>query len=195
MQVVGIDEVGRGALAGPVVVGAVLLSDDFSVPDILGKPLRDSKQHKHRDHSVVAQFVMVQCEYGLGEASVAEIEKLGLSGALRLAADRALDSLLKPGVRVVADAGLFHGQEMLYPAERFVGGDGTIAQITLASHLAKWHRDGAMVELASEFPTYGWERNVGYGTKEHRNAILEHGKTIHHRELFLRKLLRAYPNR
>lgn len=195
MQVVGIDEVGRGSLAGPVVVGAVLCGAGDFPHMALGKPLRDSKHHGKQDHAAVAAFVAENLAYGLGEASVGEIAELGLSAALQLAADRALQPLLTSGVTVVADAGLFHGQERQYPTQRFVKGDDTILQITLASHVAKYHRDGLMQQLAGEFPMYGWERNVGYGTKEHRNAILEHGKTVHHRDLFLRKLLRAYPNR
>jgi ribonuclease HII len=191
MPTVGIDEVGRGALAGPVVVGAVLLPKGFEVPNLLGKPLRDSKQHSRLQHEKVATFVRENLSWGMGEVSVVELHEIGLSASLKLAADRALASLLTPGVRVMADAGLFHSREGEFQTERFIKGDDTYPAITLASHLAKHYRDTLMGKLAQQYPGYGWESNVGYGTNAHRKAILELGTTVHHRELFLRKLLSA----
>ncbi|CAN5200926.1 ribonuclease HII [soil metagenome] len=191
MPTIGIDEVGRGALAGPVVVGAVLLPDGFEVPDVLGRPLRDSKQHSRAHHAKVSDFVTTNLTWGIGEVSVAELHEIGLSAALKLAADRALSPLLSPGAVVQADAGLFHTREAEFRTQRFIKGDDTYLPITLASHLAKYYRDSLMVELARQHEGYAWETNVGYGTKAHRKAILELGNTIHHRELFLRKLLGA----
>lgn len=188
MLTIGIDEVGRGALAGPVVVGAVLVPDSFVMPLLLPRPLRDSKQHTRADHATVAAFVKANLRYGVGEASVWELHEMGLSEALRLAADRSLEQLLEPGTKVLADAGLFHNREADFRTERFMKGDDTYLPITLASHLAKHYRDALMRTLAAQYPGYGWERNVGYGTKEHQKAILELGKTALHRELFLRKL-------
>jgi ribonuclease HII len=191
---IGIDEVGRGALAGPVVVGAVRIDPDFVLPRILGaRELRDSKQHNRADHQLVAKYVQESLRWGIGEASVDEINELGLSVALCLAADRALSGLLEGAQKVVADAGLFHGRETEVPTMRVIRGDETELAITLASHLAKHYRDSHMLQLAKDYPLYTWETNVGYGTKSHRIAILEHGKTIHHREVFLRKLMGDYP--
>ncbi len=191
MLTIGIDEVGRGALAGPVVVGAVLVPDGFVLPPLLKKPLRDSKQHTRSDHRKVAEYVKASLRYGIGEASVSELYEMGLSVSLKLAADRALAGLLEPGVEILADAGLFHSSEADFPTQRFMKGDDTYLPITLASHLAKHHRDLLMAVLATIHQGYGWDRNVGYGTKEHRKAILELGKTSEHRETFLRKLFQA----
>ena len=189
-MVIGIDEVGRGALAGPAVVGAVANIDlEALIPELLAaanlRQLRDSKKLSLRQREAAFAFLEPRLAWGVGEASPAEIDGLGLTAALRLAAGRALAQLPKPE-RIIADAGLRHPLEADIPTEWFVKGDENHLPITLASIMAKVWRDRRMVELAATYPGYGFERHVGYGTAAHRAALVSLGPADIHRRSFIR---------
>ncbi|MEI6477728.1 MAG: ribonuclease HII [bacterium] len=195
--VVGMDEVGRGALAGPVLVACVYFNakTQAELPLILEvaglKKLRDSKQLTAKQRERVYQAAFCNIQWSNGWALPSEIDELGLSAAVKLAADRALDMLKRlggePGL-VRADAGLFHSLEDTIPTERHIKGDERFPEIGLASILAKVTRDKMMRELDETFPGYGFVRNVGYGTPEHLAALRKLGSSPEHRKLFLRKL-------
>jgi ribonuclease HII len=198
MYTAGIDEVGRGALAGPAAVGAVCLAGadpEALVRDLLAQArlsrLADSKKLTRRQRERAYAYLEGRILWAVGRAEAAEIDQLGISPALRLAAGRALDGLRGRGAAisgVEADASLFHPYEEELPTNRTVKGDETILEITFASIMAKVWRDRLMAELATAFPGYGWERNAGYGTPEHLAAIRLAGKSFPHRESFLFKV-------
>jgi len=198
MYTVGIDEVGRGAVAGPVVVGAVCLGGmdaQVLVAELLREArlrrLADSKQMTRLQRERAFAFLEERIPWAVGSAEALEIDAMGISPALRLAAGRALDGIRAKGLmlaRVEADASLFHPYEKELPTNRTVKGDETILEITLASIMAKVWRDRLMAGLALEHPGYGWERNAGYGTGQHQRAIQLSGLTRQHRKLFVRKL-------
>jgi ribonuclease HII len=193
MQIVGIDEVGRGALAGPVVVGAVVLSSEEKIWDglkeVLGRKPADSKQLTLKQRERGSVWLQNHISWALGQAEPSEIEELGIVGATKLAATRALEQLVGQFTHVHADASLFHSYEDQYPTERFVKGDETKLSILCASVVAKVARDSAMRELAQHHQVYGWEKNVGYGTPLHLAALREHGMSEHHRPLFCRNVV------
>ncbi len=174
---VGIDEVGRGALAGFVVVGAVVLSGQPLPPGLV---LRDSKRATKRMREAVASYVQRELPHVVGIASPAEIDALGIVSATNRAAERALEQL---GVdeAVLADAGL---APRGYSVQARIRADSTIPAVMLAANLAKVWRDTHMAALSLQHPGYGWEHNVGYGTKQHREAIRIHGLTDEHRRTF-----------
>lgn len=191
---IGIDEVGRGALAGPVVVGAVLIEGEVPLDILAGffpKGMRDSKRTQAPQREVVAQWVRETFSHGVGVVSAGVVDSQGLSAALRQAAGLAITQAQKGSkgeILVQADAGLFHPFEETLPTIRTVKGDETILSILLASHVAKVYRDNLMYKLAETHPGYGWENNVGYGTQFHREAIKRQGSTLYHRQSFLKGL-------
>lgn len=189
----GIDEVGRGALAGPVVVGAILLPPNpgqvmADLREVLRRVPADSKKLTRLQRERAAAWLGENFTTGCGFATAAEINNQGLSVALKLAAGRALAALSANPQRVFADAGLFHPYEETMPTERFIKGDERIPAILCASIIAKVARDRHMIGLASYHPCYDWEQNKGYGTATHCRAIREHGASNEHRQLFIRNL-------
>jgi len=216
--VVGVDEAGRGCLAGPVFAAAVFLPARF-----FDAPLRrlkapridDSKQLSADERGVAEAFVRGRAADGhllfaIGEADVGEIETHNILGATVLAMARALESLnlaLPKGIPSPADpkrpappphpAVLIDGpplKRLEYTHDGLVNGDRSSLSIALASILAKTGRDRWMEEADLRHPGYGWSRNRGYGTAEHRARILESGPTPLHRKLFLRKIAGAWRN-
>ncbi len=191
---IGIDEVGRGALAGPVVVGAVAVPIDGTCPEleiIFPRGLRDSKQATVIQRIAVNKLVRERYPFGIGEVAATSLDEQGLSQALKEAAGQAIAvaaAHIQGGIIVHADAGLFHPFEDRYPTVRSVKADETILPVLLASHLAKVYRDKLMQQLALEHTGYGWEKNVGYGTVVHREAIRRQGITPYHRQSFLKGL-------
>jgi len=204
--VIGMDEVGRGALAGPVGVGAVrvdtaVLSDGAEadacrIPD----GLRDSKEVPVSRRSALARTVGAwRPEHAVAYASAQEIDAVGITLALCLAGRRALRALLRFGPAdlvlldgnhdwlssaLTLDAALTFGDAVDVDIPRvrtIVKGDGTVATIAAASVLAKVDRDARMRALHREVPSYGWESNAGYGSPAHREAIASLGVTRHHR--------------
>lgn len=177
--VAGLDEVGRGPLAGPVVAAAVVLPQNATI--IAG--LRDSKQMTARQRDRVAGVIRdTASAWAVGAASAREIDRLNILGATALAMRRALSLLSQAPDHVLVDGKPF--PELRCEHEAIIKGDATCLSIAAASVLAKQARDRLMVLLASRFPAFGWEQNMGYGTAEHLAAIEANGLTPHHRRSF-----------
>ncbi|ABC24004.1 ribonuclease HII [Rhodospirillum rubrum F11] len=182
-RVAGVDEVGRGPLAGPVVAAAVVIDAGRADPALLAR-LDDSKKLSAalRQRLATALLADPGVEVGLGEASVAEIDRINILQATFLAMGRALAKLAPP-----VDLALVDGNRLPplpCPGQAVVRGDGLSLSIAAASIVAKVHRDAAMATLAQALPGYGWERNAGYGTAEHLAALDRLGATPHHRASF-----------
>jgi ribonuclease HII len=192
--VVGIDEVGRGALAGPLVVGAVVVTD-LSLPP---EALNDSKLLTPGvREELVEPLERWAADWSLGSVSAGEIDAWGLRLALAVAATRALDGLrVRPNVALIDGSfnllrapidvafGVDHPPKLRYrslPTTTIVKGDRCCASIAAASVLAKVHRDRVMVELGRDFTDYGWSSNKGYGARQHMEALRRLGQTDHHR--------------
>jgi ribonuclease HII len=178
--VAGVDEVGRGPLAGPVVAAAVIL-DPLNLPTELAG-LDDSKRLSPEARTGYAAILRRVALVGIGAASVVEIDRLNILQATLLAMQRAVAAL-----RVAPDAVLVDGNRapaLACTVETLVGGDALSLSIAAASVVAKVLRDRAMCDLARRYSCYGWERNAGYPTAEHRAALLRHGVTPHHRRSF-----------
>nr|WP_316627456.1 ribonuclease HII [uncultured Brevundimonas sp.] len=186
--VCGVDEAGRGPLAGPVAAGAALL-DPAALPDDLRAGVDDSKKLGAAKREALfarlrqAPGVMVT----LGVASVEEIDSLNILRATHLAMARAVKALSRR-IGAPPAVALIDGNQapkiFPCPTRCVVGGDGSSLSIAAASIVAKVSRDRMMTALANEHPGYGWERNKGYGSKEHREAIRRLGPTPHHRKSF-----------
>ena len=179
--IAGIDEAGRGPLAGPVVAAAVVL-DPARVP----WGIDDSKKLRAAVRERIAAELGGCATIGLGQATVEEIDQLNILKATMLAMHRALDDLSLALGRVPALA-LVDGNrlpELPCRAEAVVRGDGKSFSIAAASIVAKVARDAMMADLARDHPHYGWDRNAGYGTAEHLKALTLHGPTPHHRITF-----------
>jgi ribonuclease HII len=178
--VAGIDEVGRGPLAGPVVACAVIL-DPANLPEALAG-LTDSKALSAVRRDRYAAILRGCARIGLGAASVGEIDRLNILQATFLAMRRALAAL-----PVRPDAALVDGNRAPgfgIPVETLVGGDRLSLSIAAASVIAKVARDRAMTRLALRYPAYGWDRNAGYPTADHLAALTASGITPHHRRSF-----------
>lgn len=178
----GVDEAGRGPLAGPVCAAAVILPEGLEIPG-----LNDSKKLSEKKRE---ELFPVICEkalsYSIAFATVEEIEDLNILGATMLAMNRAISGLdIKPSLALI-DGNRTKGIE--FPAESVVGGDGKCANIAAASVLAKVTRDRYMLELAEQYPDYGFEQHKGYGTKLHYEKIREFGPSPVHRPSFLKKM-------
>jgi ribonuclease HII len=177
-SVAGVDEAGRGPLAGPVVAAAVILPEGVSV-----EGADDSKQLSASvREELFTRILEVASSVGVGAASVREIDRRNILRATTVAMQRALDNLVPMPDHIVID-GLpvkWLGREH----EAIVGGDASVHSIGCASIVAKVMRDRLMGRLALRYPGYGWDRNAGYGTAEHRAAIDDLGLTPHHRLTF-----------
>lgn len=179
--VCGIDEVGRGPLAGPVVAAAVIL-DRRRLPRSLRYGLDDSKKLTAEAREEFAAALWSKARIGVGAASAAEIDRINVLQATFLAMHRAVAAL-----GIIPDRALIDGNlapKLPCPTRTVVGGDGLSLSIAAASIVAKVLRDGIMRRLATRYRGYGWETNVGYGTEEHRAAIVRLGLTPHHRLSF-----------
>ena len=180
--VCGIDEAGRGPLAGPVVAAAVIL-DRKKIPRRLRAELDDSKKLNAGEREEFALMIR-QCaiKVGVGAASVREIERINILQATFVAMRRAL---MRMGM--MPDIALIDGNQpppLPCAVKTVIGGDGLSLSIAAASVIAKTTRDRLMRSLALRYEGYGWMTNVGYGTEEHRAAILALGPTRHHRMTF-----------
>ena len=175
----GCDEAGRGCLAGPVVAAAVILPADFHHPW-----LNDSKQVGKAQREALRQIIEKEALFwGVGSCSPTEIDKINILNASILAMHRALDYLGTTPEFVAIDGNRFKPWgDTPYKTE--VKGDGRFLHIAAASILAKTHRDELMEELHQAHPQYGWDRNAGYPTVAHRQAIRDFGITPHHRKTF-----------
>jgi ribonuclease HII len=192
--VVGIDEVGRGAFAGPLVVGAVVVTSLSPPP----QELNDSKLLTPLvREALIEPLEQWAADWSLGSVSAGEIDAWGLRLALAVAATRALDGLLvRPSVALIDGSfnllraptdvafGVAHPPALSYHSmttTTIVKGDRCCASIAAASVFAKVHRDKVMIELSRDFADYGWSSNKGYGAKQHIEAIRRLGQTDHHR--------------
>ena len=182
---IGVDEAGRGPLAGPVVAAAVVLC----------KPcpggLDDSKKLSARARSKLEPQIQRRCAWGLAVVGPEEIDRLNIFGAtmlaMTLATQRCVEALGAEPVEVLIDGNLTpqgRREEWCWPARAIVGGDGLEPSISAASILAKEYRDRIMVEASQAHPHYGWDSNKGYGSKKHMEALRLHGPTPLHRRSF-----------
>ncbi len=175
----GVDEAGRGCLAGPVVAAAVILPPDFSHP-----LLNDSKQLPEKTRDLLRGIIEATAvAWGVGIASPAEIDEINILQASFLAMHRAIQQLTAAPDHLLIDGNRFYNRTTI-PHTCVVRGDATFQSIAAASVLAKTHRDELMLRLHESFPGYGWDQNKGYPTLLHRQAISQLGVTPHHRTSF-----------
>jgi ribonuclease HII len=177
-RIAGVDEAGRGPLAGPVVAAAVILD-----PEHIPEGLNDSKLLSARKRAEVLDHIIARAEVGVGLASVAEIDELNILRASHLAMCRAIEALRTRPDHVLIDGNLVP-RDLTLTATPVVKGDSLSLSIAAASIVAKTRRDAIMWDLAQQYPGYGWERNQGYPTKCHKEALRNLGVTPHHRRSF-----------
>ncbi|MBQ6604685.1 MAG: ribonuclease HII [Tidjanibacter sp.] len=176
----GCDEAGRGPLAGPVFAAAVILPEGFSHP-----LLDDSKKMSEKNRLLLRDIIMKEAvAWAVAEVSPEEIDRINILRASFEAMTRAVESLAVRPEHLLIDGNRFISR-LGIPYRCEVKGDGRFANIAAASVLAKTARDERMMQLAAEFPGYGWEKNKGYPTREHRQAVARLGATPHHRMTFL----------
>ena len=186
--VAGLDEVGRGAWAGPLTVGAVVL-DPAAVP----AGLRDSKRLTPARRRVLADHLAIHAQVGIGEVAHTELDEIGLAAALRLAARRAVAALPRTPDVVLIDGTVDLLVGTGTRTELVIGGDDRSVSIAAASIAAKVHRDAGMVAAAPRHGAYAFDRNKGYPSAEHRDALARLGPCALHRRSFapIRALLGA----
>jgi ribonuclease HII len=186
IQVIGLDEVGRGPLAGPVVAAAVSLPPIDPESDLAKdlSTLNDSKSVSHTERLRLSEIIKSIAIYAIAEATVEEIDTINILQASLLAMKRARLALNIPSPALLLIDGNKYIPKLPDSQVTVVKGDGQSASIAAASILAKVHRDNLMEELAKEFPDYGWESNKGYGAPKHRQAIKDVGLTVWHRKSF-----------
>ena len=175
----GCDEAGRGCLAGAVYAAAVILPPDFQC-----ELLNDSKQLTERQRYQLRPIIEQEAvAWAVGVVTPEEIDKINILNASFLAMHRAIDGLQVRPQHLLIDGNRFRKYNDL-PHTTVVKGDGKLMSIAAASVLAKTYRDDYMLQLHEQYPHYGWDRNKGYPTKEHRQAIEQHGTTPYHRVTF-----------
>ena len=175
-MIAGVDEAGRGPLAGPVVAAAVILCEG----GIAG--LDDSKKLSAKRRAELEALILARCIVGIGMASVEEIDRINILQATFLAMTRAVEALPQAPAHVLVDGNRL--PKWRYSAEAIIGGDTLHPCISAASIIAKEHRDRIMVAADSEYPGYGWASNKGYGAAVHMAALREMGPTPLHRRSF-----------
>jgi ribonuclease HII len=175
----GCDEAGRGCIAGPVFAAAVILPPHFRNP-VLNDSKKLSKKRRQELRLVIEREAVA---WGVGVVDEREIDQINILNASFLAMHRALDKLQLPPDFLLIDGNRFKAYGKI-PHLCIVKGDGIYASIAAASILAKTHRDEFMEGADREYPDYGWSRNMGYPTRGHRKALLEHGPTPYHRRSF-----------
>lgn len=176
---VGCDEAGRGCLAGHVFAAAVILPKDFS-----NELLNDSKQLKEKDRYILREIIEKEAiDWAVAFTTYEEIDKINILNASILAMHRAIDKLKTRPEHIIVDGNRFKPYKDI-PHQTIVKGDGKYMSIAAASILAKTYRDDYMLEISKEYPMYGWDKNKGYPTKKHRDAIKEFGVSKYHRLTF-----------
>ena len=175
----GCDEAGRGCYAGPVFAAAVILPKKFYHP-----LLNDSKQVKEKDRNELRLFIEKKAvAFAVAKVDNDEIDRINILKASFKAMHLAIEQLKKNPELLIIDGNRFNTYQNI-PHHCIIKGDGKYASIAAASILAKTYRDAYMLELHQTFPMYGWDKNKGYGTLVHRNAISEFGITNYHRKSF-----------
>ena len=177
-QVAGVDEVGRGPLAGPVVAAAVIL-DPANIP----AGLNDSKKLTAKRRDQLFDELMHAADVSIAHATVAEIDTHNILRASHIAMVRAISGLAQTADHALID-GNMTPRDLAIPAETLVKGDARSLSIAAASIVAKVWRDRHMVALAQQHPHYGWDRNAGYPTAQHKLGLQRFGVTVHHRRSF-----------
>ena len=179
MKICGIDEAGRGCLAGSVFAAAVILPSDYD-----NHVLNDSKQLTRKKRNELREVIMqAAVAWAVGEVSPQEIDEINILRASFLAMHRALDQLKVRPQAIIVDGNRFTPYHDI-PYTTIVKGDAKYQSIAAASILAKTFRDDYMDRLAEEYPQYHWESNMGYPTREHRAAIQQYGVTPYHRRSY-----------
>ncbi|MDO5648325.1 ribonuclease HII [Paracoccus sp. (in: a-proteobacteria)] len=177
-RIAGVDEVGRGPIAGPVTAAAVVLD-----PDNIPPGLNDSKKLTAARREMLAEWVMTHCDWAVAHVDVAEIDRINILQAAHLAMCRAVAGLRHAPDFVLVDGNRLP-RDLTTPAQAVVKGDARSVSIAAASIVAKVLRDRIMVDLAQQHPGYGWDVNAGYPTPAHKTALLDLGITPHHRRSF-----------
>ena len=177
LLIAGVDEVGRGCLAGPVVSAAVILKKNIDLT-----LLKDSKKINFQNRLKIAEHIKENSFFSIGISSVSEIFKLNILNASLLSMSRAINSLSKKPELVLIDGPFV--PKGLKNYETIIKGDEKIKCISAASIIAKTYRDLFMIKLSKKFNNYGWEKNFGYGTKLHMEGLEKFGLTAHHRKGF-----------
>ncbi len=173
----GVDEVGRGCIAGPVVSAAVILKKNINL-----KILKDSKKITFNSREKISEHIINNSYYSIGIASVNEILNLNILQASLLSMKRAINQLaVKPTLTLIDGNFAPRGIENF---KTIINGDEKIKVISAASIIAKVYRDNLMIKLSKKFSNYSWERNFGYGTKAHLDGLKKFGVTAHHRKGF-----------
>ena len=173
----GVDEVGRGCLAGPVVSAAVILGDGINL-----SLLKDSKKITFKKRIEISKHIKLNSIYAVGIASVEEILKINILQASLISMKRAIDQLsIKPELILIDGNFAPRG---LTNFKTIINGDEKVKSISAASIIAKVYRDHLMIKLSKKFQNYAWERNFGYGTKAHMDGLKKFGVTSHHRKGF-----------
>ncbi len=176
--IAGVDEVGRGPLAGPVVAAAVILKVDFHIPG-----LRDSKKLSEKKRALFYDLIMDNAlAVSIAQVTVEEIDRLNIHNASLLAMERAIKSLPVEPELVMVDGK--YPPQTPYPTETIIGGDDLVPSISAASVMAKVTRDRMMISMGAAYPGYGFEKHKGYGTHQHIEALKQLGITEHHRKSF-----------
>ena len=178
IEIAGVDEVGRGCLAGPVFAAAVILNNSIDITNI-----KDSKKISFKKRILLSNYIKKNSIYSIGSASVGEINKINILNASLLSMQRALKKLKHKPSLVYID-GLFAPKNIKIKYKTFVKGDEKITCISAASILAKVSRDLFMIKLSKKYPRYSWDKNFGYGTSDHLDGLKKYGTTIHHRKKF-----------
>lgn len=176
--VAGVDEAGRGPIAGPVVAAAVILPIEDAISG-----LNDSKKLSAARRAALAPEILRICDVGIGLATVEEIDEINILWATMLAMTRAIESLRQHPAAVLIDGNRVPSP-LSCPAEALVKGDAKEQSIAAASIIAKTHRDQIMCDLAERYPAYGFERHAGYPTAAHLEALRTHGASPVHRQTF-----------
>ncbi len=185
--IAGVDEVGKGSLFGPVFAGAVVLQNDAEQL-LLKAGLKDSKVLSPKKRAILVPLIKQRSQsWALGQASSREIDSIGIRQATEKAMIRALQKLNQPIHMVLVD-GVLPIQLWKGPQINLVHGESKSSAIAAASVLAKEARDGLIKRLANHYPQYELEKHVGYGTKIHRNVLVDLGPTPLHRQSFLSKI-------
>ena len=177
MITAGVDEVGRGCLAGPVVSSAVILKESVNL-----RILKESKEISFKKRIEIAEHIKLNSIYAIGMASVEEILKLNILQASLLSMKRAIDQLSVKPELILIDGNF--APKGITNFKTIINGDEKIKSISAASIVAKVYRDQLMIKLSEKFQNYAWERNFGYGTKDHMEGLKKFGVTSHHRKGF-----------
>ena len=176
--IAGVDEVGRGSLAGPVFSAAVILNKNINK-----KNIKDSKKIPFKKRVLLSRYIKKNSIYAVGKASVAEINKINILNASLLSMKRALNKLeFKPSIAYID--GPFIPKNININCKAMIKGDEKLACIAAASIIAKVYRDLFMIKLSNKYQKYNWHKNFGYGTTDHLCGMKKHGITKHHRKKF-----------